>query len=212
MRRRDILIGAGALIAGPAFAQAPVRVALETGQGRILLELAADKAPITCANFLRYVNEKRYDGSTLYRAMRMAWDAGSGLIQGGLQNDPARLLPPIAHESTAQTGLSHTDGTISLARFAPGTATSDFFICAGDFKSLDADPNLPGDNLGFAAFGKVVEGMDVVRKILGLPTSPTKGAEVGMTGQILEPPVPIVSARVADRPSATWTRADSTKA
>jgi peptidyl-prolyl cis-trans isomerase A (cyclophilin A) len=118
-----------------------------------------------------------------------------GLIQGGLQNDPAKLLPPIAHESTLQTGLSHTDGTISLARYAPGTATSDFFICAGNFTSLDADPNLPGDNLGFAAFGKVIEGMDVVRKILGSPTSPTKGADAGMTGQILEPPVPIVSAR-----------------
>lgn len=195
-KRRDFLIGAGALAAGPALAQAaPVRVAVETGEGRIVLELAADKAPLTCANFLRYVTARRYDGSTLYRALRMSWDPTMGLVQGGLQNDPARLFPPIAHESTAQTGLSHKDGTVSLARFAPGTATSDFFICAGDFPSLDADPTLPGDNLGFAAFGAVVEGMDVVRKVLARPTSPTKGADSGMTGQILEPPVPVVSVR-----------------
>ncbi len=198
MKRRDFLAGAAAAMgAGSAGAQSPLpRVAVETAQGSFTLELAADKAPVTVANFLRYVTTKRYDGSTFYRALRNSWAPETGLVQGGLQNDPAKLLPPIAHESTAQTGLSHRDGTISLARYAPGTATSDFFICLGDMVSLDADPNLPGDNLGFAAFGRVVEGMDTVRAILAQPTSPTKGDE-GMRGQMLEPPVRIVSARVA---------------
>jgi len=204
MKRRDVLAGAAALAALPALGQtpapagpepaAPVRVTVTTGQGRIVLELYPDKAPITVANFLRYVDMKRYDGSTFYRASHAPTDPTIGLVQGGLQNDPAKILKPIAHESTLQTGLKHKDGTISLARRAQGTATSDFFICVGEASYLDADPKAPGDNAGFAAFGQVVEGMDVVRKILTLPTSATAGSPE-MKGEMLQPPVPIISMR-----------------
>lgn len=202
--RREILIGAGLLAAFPAAAQTttpapkpPAYVALETPQGRIVIELAVAQAPVTTANFLRYVDRKLYDKATFFRASRAPGAVEYGLIQGGLQNVGA--LPPIAHESTTQTGLKHTDGVISIARTAPGTATSDFFICVGDAPYLDANPTAPnnglgGDNLGFAAFGRVVEGMDVVKKILALPT-PGKAINPVMKGQILDPPVPITSAR-----------------
>ena len=207
LARRDLLIGAGLLAAFPAAAQTtptptptpapapvkpPVRVALETPQGRIVIELAVNEAPITSANFLRYVDRKLYDKATFFRASRAPGAVDYGLIQGGLQNIGA--LPPVAHEPTTKTGLKHLDGTVSIARTAPGTATSDFFICIGDAPYLDADPAAPGDNQGFAAFGHVVEGMDVVKKILALPT-PGKAINPVMKGQILDPPVPITSAR-----------------
>jgi peptidyl-prolyl cis-trans isomerase A (cyclophilin A) len=195
MRRRELLAAGGALAAWPAAAQpAPVRVNLETGAGRIVLELYPDKAPLTAANFLRYVDRKLYDGSTIYRAVRAPGLPEPGLIQGGLKNDPKKLLPPVAHESTTQTGILHKDGAISLARREQGSATSDYFICVGDAPYLDANPSQPGDNAGFAAFGRVVEGMDVARKILAMPTSPTEGS-AEMKGQMLEPPVPIATAR-----------------
>ena len=191
--RRSLLAAAGALAASPAFAQAAnPKVLIQTGQGRIVVELAQDKAPITAGNFLRYVDTGRYDGSTIYRATRAGGTGPVGLIEGGLQNDPAKLLPPIAHESTLTTGLRHVDGTISMARYGPGTATADFFICVGPASYLDADPNASDDNAGFAAFGAVVEGMDVVRAILALPTNGVARNPV-MQGQILDPPVPIVS-------------------
>jgi peptidyl-prolyl cis-trans isomerase A (cyclophilin A) len=196
MRRREVLIGAAALAAGPAWAQAPVgnpKVVVETGQGSMMLELYADKAPITAANFLRYVDAKRYDGATIYRVLHTPGDATTGLVQGGAKFDPVHPIAPISHEPTTLTGLAHKDGTISLARRAPGTATSDFFICVGDAPYLDADPKAPGDNLGFAAFGHVVDGMDVVRKILAQPLSPTAGGP-DMIGQMLDPAVPIVAA------------------
>jgi peptidyl-prolyl cis-trans isomerase A (cyclophilin A) len=210
--RRDILIGAGLLAAFPAAAQTPqpttpaptpapkppVYVALETPQGRIVIQLAVAQAPITTANFLRYVDRKLYDKATFFRASRAPGAVEYGLIQGGLQN--VGVLPPIAHEPTTQTGLKHTDGVISIARNEPGSATSDFFICIGDAPYLDANPTAPGDNQGFAAFGRVVEGMDVVKKILALPT-PGKAINPVMKGQILDPPVPITSARRVAAPA-----------
>ena len=199
MARRDVLAGVGALVASPALAQisaSTTRVNLLTGQGLIVLALELTKAPITAANFLRYVDARRYDGATIYRASHPPGSVDYGLIQGGLQNDPAKLFKPIAHESTTKTGLRHKDGTISIARRAQGSATSDFFICVGEAGYLDADPTQPGDNAGFAAFGQVVEGMDVVRAILALPTSPTAGGPE-MKGEMLRPPAPILSARRA---------------
>ncbi len=185
-------------LATPPAASKPatVRVNMDTGQGRIVIELETGRAPITAGNFLRYVDQKRYDGANFFRASRAPGSVDYGLIQGGVQNDPAKVLKPIPHEPTTKTGLKHTDGTLSIGRNAPGTATSDFFICVGDAPYLDADPSAPGDNLGFAAFGHVVEGMDVVRKILALPT-PGKANNPVMKGQMLDPYVPIIRVRRA---------------
>ncbi|MDB5483827.1 MAG: cyclophilin type peptidyl-prolyl cis-trans isomerase [Caulobacteraceae bacterium] len=201
--RRAILAGTGGLVASTALAQTPSpaalalpRVVLQTADGPITIELAADKAPVTCANFLRYVDAKRFDGGVFYRALKLSPQPPAGLIQGGVKNDPAKAFPPIAHESTKTTGLSHKDGTVSMARYDPGTATSEFFICIGDISSLDADPSQPGDNAGFAAFGHVVEGMEAARRILAASVSATAG-EGSMKGQMLDPEVAIVSARRA---------------
>lgn len=176
----------------PAPVPATVRVVLTTSEGPIVLELEKERAPATTANFLRYIDTKRFDGTTFYRAMKLTPELG--LIQGGLRNDPRKLFPPVAHEPTTQTGLSNKDGVISMARDKPGSATADFFISIGDLSSLDAKPDQPGDNLGFAAFGHVVEGMDLVRRIAAAPTSPTEG-EGAMKGQMLAPTIRIVTAR-----------------
>jgi peptidyl-prolyl cis-trans isomerase A (cyclophilin A) len=181
--------------AAPAVAPLPkpatVRVTLQTSEGPIVLELEKERAPITTANFLHYVDQKRFDGIGFYRAAKMAPDFG--LVQAGIR-DPRKTFPPIAHEPTSKTGLSHVDGTISMARNAPGTAGADFFIIVGDMPSLDADPKQPGDNLGFAAFGHVVVGMDIVHHILDAPKSPTLGEGV-MKGQMLSEPIRILTAR-----------------
>lgn len=172
-------------------AVAGVRVALTTSVGTIVIAVDTVNAPLTSANFLRYVTQKRLDGTSFYRALAFPTAPGFGLIQGGVRGDPKRSLKPVAHEPTSQTGILHTDGTISMARAAPGTATGDFFVTVGPITSLDAQP---GGDPGFAAFGRVVEGMDVVRAILGAPTSPTAG-EGAMKGQMLLAPVKIVTAR-----------------
>ena len=173
-------------------AQALVNVRLETTEGPIVVALEQGRAPITTANFLRYVDEKRFDGISFYRAVNVA--PGFGLIQGGIRGDARKLLPPIKHEPTTVTGLSHIDGAISMARNAPGTADASFFITVGAIPSMDADPKQSGDNLGFAVFGHVAQGMDIVRHILQEPTSPTEGEGV-MKGQMLVQPVRILSAR-----------------
>ena len=166
---------------------APVRVQLETEAGNITLEVDLARAPVTGANFLRYVDQRRYDGATFYRAM--PGGPGRGLIQAGV--DHRRRLPPIAHEPTSRTGLSHVDGAVSIARDAPGTATADITIMLGDMTYLDAggvDPD------GYAVFARVVDGMDTVRRIHAAPTSPTEG-EGAMRGQMLSPRIRIISAR-----------------
>lgn len=195
---RRTLLALAALLLSPALAAAQdtaapalPRVALETSAGRITIEVEAIKAPITAANFLRYVDERRLDGAAFYRAMQSG--PGTGLVQGGVNNDPERVLPPIAHEPTTQTGLSHIDGAVSMARYAPGTATGDFFVSVGPTLSYDAGRSFSVDPDGFAVFGRVVGGMDVVRAILAAPTSPTEG-EGFMRGQMLEPKVVILRA------------------
>lgn len=202
MRRRGFLAtAAAALAAEPVFGQGAasgaaegvVTVQLVTGTGAIVLELRGDRAPITAGNFLRYIDQKLLDGAAFYRAAHYEGRPSDGLIQGGLHGHPERALTPIAHESTTQTGLRHTDGVISMARYAPGSAAAEFFICVGANTQLDANPAAPGDNVGFAAFGRVVQGMDVVGRIWTAPTSPTEGEGV-FRGQMLEPPIPIVRA------------------
>jgi peptidyl-prolyl cis-trans isomerase A (cyclophilin A) len=185
-------------LAGPAAAQAPaqaapatLRVLIHTSAGDIVVALEMQRAPITAGNFLHYVDTHRLDGAEFYRAMHTAPDAG--LIQGGVR-DGSKLFPPIAHEPTSLTGLSHVDGALSAPRLAVGTARSDFTIMVGDQKYLDAGPGSAGDGLGYAVFGRVVDGMDVVRRILAAPTSATEGEGV-MRGQMLSPRVRIITAR-----------------
>jgi peptidyl-prolyl cis-trans isomerase A (cyclophilin A) len=188
----------GAIAAVPALAQpAPadtVPVAIETSAGRIVVALDKAHAPVTTANFLHYVDTHRFDGESFYRAMHVPDADGNdgGLVQAGIRSDARKLYGPIAHESTAQTGLHNLAGTISMARLEPGSAKADFFILVSDMPGFDAG-GPGGDADGFAAFGQVVEGMDVVKKIWGSPVSATKG-DGPMKGQMLEPPVKIVKA------------------
>jgi peptidyl-prolyl cis-trans isomerase A (cyclophilin A) len=194
-------------LAAPAFSQpvaspspavpqpALIRISLQTSEGTIVLDLEKDRAPITTANFLHYLDQKRFNGMSFYRAVTVPGAPDFGLIQGGVHFDPKKMFPPIAHEPTSKTGVLHGDGTISMARNAPGSATGDFFITIGAMAYMDADPAKPGDEgAGYAAFGHVVEGMDVVRKILAAPTSPTEGVGA-MKGQMLAAPVKIIAAQ-----------------
>jgi peptidyl-prolyl cis-trans isomerase A (cyclophilin A) len=169
-------------IAPPAAEQQLVNVAFDTSAGRIVLALDKARAPITTANFLAYVDSGKFDGEGFYRAMPLT---GGGLIQGGITSDGRKLRPPIAHEPPSKTGIRHTAGTVSMASAAPGQARSDFFILTTDVPSFDDS---------FAPFGKVVEGMDVVKAILASPVSATRG-EGAMKGQMLEPAVKIRKAR-----------------
>lgn len=208
MIRRTLLIAA-LLAAAPTFAQevppapapaapeapAPetVKVVMTTALGPITIALETERAPITAKYILRHVDEARLDGATFYRAYKIMADGSMGLVQGGIR-DGAKLLPPVAHEPTSVTGLTHDEGAISLARGAPGTAQAQFFIILGNLKSLDANLAAEGDNQGFAVFGRVTEGMDVVRQILNVPVSATKG-EGAMKGQMIEAPVKIISVK-----------------
>ena len=184
--------------ADPTEAEAPKTslVVLETTSGDITIALEMERAPITAANFLRYVEEGRFNGTVCYRAMHLEWgEPPNGLLQCGTQNDPKRILPPIAHEPTNETGLSHVNGALSMARFDPGTATGDFSIMIKDQVGLDAQPNAedPGQRPGFAVFGRVVGGMDVVQEIHAAPLDIDKG-EGWLKGQMLAKPVKIVRA------------------
>ncbi len=198
MTKRIILAAlAACLAASPVQAQqaapltqAPkddlVRVAIDTSAGRILIALDRGRAPLSVANFLAYIDGKKFDGESFYRAMPYG---DGGLIQGGIASDARKLRQPVAHESTSVTGLSNVAGALVMAREAPGTARADFFILTTDIKAFDATAAEPG----FAVFGRVVEGMDVVKAIFAAPRSATKGAGI-MKGQMLEPAVKILKA------------------
>lgn len=182
------------LIAAPVAARdrATERVRLETSFGPIIIEVNLKRAPITAKNFLAYADAKRFDGTSFYRAARYKTAQHYGLVQGGIDHTISRAFAPIAHEPTSQTGLQHVDGTVSMARNRPGTAMGDFFICVGVCTYLDAGPN--GQPPGYAAFGRVVSGMEIVRKILALPTY--KGGYSRTTmGQSIIDRVKIVTAR-----------------
>lgn len=166
MQKNILFLYSLCFLISPTFAQ---KVQIETSKGNITVELYADKAPITVANFLRYVDEKRYDGGKFYRVVRMDNQTASPIkievIQGGLQNDSTKILPPIPQETTNKTGILHADGAISMARGKPESGASEFFICINAQPELDFGGKRNPDGQGFAAFGKVVKGMDVVRKI-----------------------------------------------
>lgn len=169
-----------------------VPVAIDTNLGRIVVELDYQHAPVTSGNFLKYVDAHRFDGESFYRAMHVADAEGAdgGLIQGGIRSSSLKLYPPIAHEPTSQTGLHNLAGSISMANAGPGTARADFFILLSDMPGLDAG-GPGGDANGFAAFGKVIKGMDVVKKIWTAPVSTTAG-NGPMKGQMLDPVVKII--------------------
>jgi peptidyl-prolyl cis-trans isomerase A (cyclophilin A) len=178
----------------PAPKEDLVPVAIDTSLGRIVVALDRGHAPVTTANFLHYVDTHRLDGQNFYRAMHMSDGKGGdgGLIQGGITTDARKLFPAIPHEPTTQTGIHNVAGTISMANAGPGTAKADFFILLSDMPGLDA--NGPGgDATGFAAFGHVTDGMDVVKKIFDSPVSPTLGAGA-MKGQMLDPKIKIIKA------------------
>ena len=176
-----------------------VRVVMSTSQGDIEIELFMEQAPITAGNFLKLVDGGHFDGASFYRVVTFENDNGNPkieVIQGGL-GDAESPFDPIDHETTEQTGILHTDGVISMARGDVGTASSEFFICIGDQPGLDHGNSRNADMQGFAAFGKVVEGMDVVGKINELPADATSDSDYTQ-GQILEEPVVISSVRRKD--------------
>ena len=197
MTKHLILAAMLAALAVPGLSQGPVtpvapaakddlvRVAIETEKGRIVVALDRGRAPLTTANFLAYVDKGFLDGQPFYRSMPLT---GGGLIQGG-SRDGAKQLPPIAVESTATTGLKNKAGSIVMANAGPKTTRSDFFILTVDVPTFDATAT----EAGFAPFGMVVEGMDVVQAIFASPRSPTKG-EGAMKGQMLEPVIRITKA------------------
>ena len=192
MISRRHLLALVAVLPLTAAGAAPVRVRMVTDLGPIVIELYPDKAPITVANFLAYADRHLLDGGSFYRTVSPKNDnnpAAISVIQGGLNRDDSPL-PAIAHETTKATGVLHTDGVVSMARGGPGSAGSEFFICIGDNPALDFGGARNKDGQGFAAFGKVVEGMDVVRAIHDTPTV-SKAADPYLKGQIIEKPVKI---------------------
>lgn len=162
------------------------RVEISTRQGDIIIELNAEKAPKSVAAFLSYIQKDLYNNASFYRVLndenQPSNAVKANLIQGGLYRSKKRPeLPGIEHETTKQTGILHKDGVISLARTEPGTATSEFFICIGDQPGFDFGGGNNADGQGYAAFGRVVKGMDVVYKIYNQPED----------NQSFDPPVPI---------------------
>lgn len=163
-------------------------VVIVTRQGDIKIELYPDKAPKSVDAFLTYIKRGYYKNASFYRVLnddnQPSNAPKAALIQGGTYRSQPRLndtLPGIPHESTDKTKLLHTDGAVSLARTAPGTATTEFFICIGDQPGFDFGGENNPDKQGYASFGKVIKGMDIVRRIYNMPES----------DQYFDPPVAI---------------------
>lgn len=161
-------------------------VLVSTEKGEITIELYEKNAPITVSNFLKYVDNQLYDNGTFFRVVNSDNDPEKNIkiavIQAGIQADRQKeSFPPIKHETTEESGILHKDGVISMARTDPGTATSSFFICVGDQPELDYGGKRNPDGQGFAAFGKVINGMNVVYDIHTQPTD----------GQTLNPSIKI---------------------
>ncbi len=173
--RRRALLGAAAALVGVRVVRAQpaaVRVRVDTALGAFTVEVDPRVAPVTVANFLAYVDGGHLDSGDVYRLVTLANQPPETrhrieVVQWGYHASDTRPEPfaPIRHESTRETGLRHLDGTLSMARAAPGTASGEFFICIGDQPSLDFGGGRQPDDQGFAAFGRVVQGMDVVRAL-----------------------------------------------
>jgi peptidyl-prolyl cis-trans isomerase A (cyclophilin A) len=179
-----------------------VRAEIVTSQGVITVALDLQAAPQTVRNFVDHARSGTYDGGAFYRAVRPDNDRPGvepmHLIQGGYGFDGAPGAEPVAHESTAQSGLTHERGAISMARFEPGSATSEFFIMVEDYPGLDAGPDTRNpDGEGYAVFGQVVDGMDVVEAIASAPTSADAAPEDFNYAQFLVEPVTIETVRIS---------------
>ena len=164
-----LLAGTGSCDRSPA-----TLVTISTDMGNMVVEVYSHMAPVTTSNFLNHLEKGTYTNSVFYRVLRMDNqphnDVKIEVIQGGLyEDDIVDAIPPIIHETTRVSGILHTDGVISMARNEPGTASTEFFICIGDQPSLDFGGIRNPDGQGFATFGKVVKGMEVVRAIQALP-------------------------------------------
>lgn len=183
---RALFIVCSVLVPRSAWAQSLPRVLIRTTLGEITVEVDSVRAPVTSANFLRYVDAGAYRAGHVHRTVRLDNQPDNAVkievVQGGAARTDAARFSPVALERTNVTGLRHRDGTISMARGGPDTATSDFFFCIGDQPSLDFGGARNADGQGFAAFGQVVSGMAVVRAIQARPSE----------GQRLTPPVAIV--------------------
>lgn len=181
---------AAVLLGGAAPAEPPVvRVRLDTPAGPITLAIDYRHAPKTAANFLQYVDDGRLDGTSFYRASRKAGHPDLGFVQGGIGTDARRKLDLLPLEPTSKTGLRHVSGAISMARYAdPSSGSANFSLLVGPSPNLDARPGSPG----YAVFGYVASGMDVVKRMLAMPTSP--GGDEDMKGQMLVRPITIVRA------------------
>ena len=169
-------------------ADAKTYLLISTELGDIKVEIYTDKAPVTAANFLEYVDKNGFLNSKFYRVVRDDNQPDNevkiDVIQGGLYSEE-KMFTSIEHETTDRTGIRHVDGVISMARNEPGSAASEFFICIGDQPELDYGGKRNPDGQGFAAFGKVVDGMDIVRKIHQQPAD----------GQMLAPEIRINTVR-----------------
>jgi len=159
----------------PVLREGEVEVFMRTDQGDLRLAIDTLRAPVTGQNFLRYVDAGLYGGGTFYRAVRDDNQPDDSVridvVQGGMDRARRRqAFDPVSLESTEKTGIQHLDGTLSMARSGPNTATAEFFITLGSQPSLDAGGARNPDGFGFAAFGRVIEGMDLVRTIHRLPT------------------------------------------
>jgi peptidyl-prolyl cis-trans isomerase A (cyclophilin A) len=193
-----------ALLAQSTPPDTPVIVVFETDAGAITVEVDTRRAPITAANFLRYVDAGMYDGGRFHRTVRPDTELRSDYPIQVVQAGPREAdgappeFPPIPLERTTLTGIKHTDGTVSMARSAADSATSDFFVCIGDQPELDFGGGRNADGQGFAAFARVVSGMDVVRRIQGSPVAPAVGeggsAPLRPLSQLLAPPIRILKA------------------
>lgn len=189
-----LLAISGCSMFGEGVDTAIVRVQMTTSLGAVEIEIDTTAAPVTAENFLRLVDGGHLDGGTFYRTVSPANDNGApviSVIQGGI-GDAEGPFPPIAHETTEDTGLLHVDGAISMARGDVGTATTEFFICIDDQPALDFGASRNPDRQGFAVFGRVVKGMEVVKAIHQQPSdAPTESDYTA--GQIIEEPVAIIS-------------------
>jgi peptidyl-prolyl cis-trans isomerase A (cyclophilin A) len=174
-------------------------VVLETDKGTIEIAVDTLRAPVTAANFLKYVDAKLYDGGSFRRTVRPETETRTDYPVQVIQAARApgsEAFPPIPLERTNRTGLRHVDGALSFGRGSPDTATSDFFICIGDQPELDFGGRRNADGQGFAAFGRVVAGMDVVRAIQASPVAPARPNAAGQApvvplSQNLAPPIKI---------------------